>query len=224
MENLLDLILSIAEQVSSEPQEVLSDSLFQAEESLSLKAEQPKPPSAPAVGIMEPTLKSVELKTPAVFLQREMTAGSSAEVLPADRNLGSVAETLGSENAVGPEAQVLDVSRVAGAHAVAAIKEQMSAPGAEPIRRTADYGMQVNPEQRVRVVMPPADDFDFLTAFQQFDSKIRLPEMGSDMDNQPPQLPDYEQTGEIPSTEQFVADAAIALLQNDSSSDRMVYG
>lgn len=131
---------------------------------------------------------------------------------------------LNPEKDPGSDTPVLDVSRVAAAHAIAAIREQYSGAQAVAQDKPTEYRMTINPEQKVRVITPPADDFDFLGAFREFDEKVQLPDMSTMMqDPDAPIAPSFRDEPSPDSSERGVSDQMISLMEQDSVMDRMVY-
>lgn len=224
MDEVLALIQSLADQISDEPSEVLSDHLLQAEASLSQRAEEPKAPTHQIVESAIPLENLRELATPAELMPKPQDSKEWAQPHEQPRDVGVPVEILQRPINRGGDAMVISPDRVVAATANIFLKERIDSEQAQPQERLRAYTQTIDPERKVQYLMPGADeDFDFVNAFAQFDARIQIPSVGADNEIASA-LPELSEPGPEPiSSEQLVADSMTRVLQSDNMMDRMGY-
>lgn len=224
MDEILGLIQSLADQISDEPSEVLSDHLLQAEASLSQRAEEPKAPTHQIVESAIPLENQRILATPAELMPKPQDSKGWAQPHEQPRDVGVPVEILQRPVSRGGDAMVVSPDRVVAATANIFLKEAIRGEQAQPESKPQVYTQTIDPERKVQYIMPGTEeDIDFANAFADLDARIQLPAVGADNEIAA-SLPELGEPGPEPiSSEQLVADSMTRVLQSDSAMDRMGY-
>lgn len=227
MDDVLSIIREVAEQLE-DPPEIPPDAMLRDEEMVDQTSQEPsrseqftEPAQPSARSPQEPYIPQWNLRQRQDLTTPELAARQPAaegDVSPEVRRPQEVrvAQALTREPQQTPGVEVYEPLRVAGAMATAQLREQFQHSGAEFDRTSRVEFAQVTPEIRVSHMVPSDFPMDFQHALQMIDQNISLP--NTEIDTNPPMLPEYAPLTPLDSSEQQVVDASY----EDDSEERNI--